>query len=295
MTAFAIQVVFDTLSLGCLYALTALGIGLVFGVMRLINFAHGDLISLSAYALLATATVSLLGSIAVAIGIGIAVALLIERVAIRPLRQSDPTTLLVSSFAVSVLIQKTLILFVDARPKGIDFLPGLQRQILVFGAQLPLLQVVVVVVALTLLVLLSWFLRATRFGLEMRAAAENFRMARLLGVRANRVIAMAFGISGFLAATVSVLFVAQTGLVEPRMGLGLVNVAFVSTVIGGLGSLPGAALGGFLVGAASVLFQTFLPADVRPFREAFVFLAVILVLLARPQGLLVGRSRMERI
>ena len=295
MTAFVVQVVFDTLNLGCLYALTALGIGLVFGVMRLINFAHGDLISLSAYALLAAASVSLFGSIVVAMVVGILVALLIERVAIRPLRQSDPTTLLVSSFAVSVFIQKTLILFVDARPKGVDFLPGLQRQIPVLGAQLPLLEIVTVAVGLALLALLTWFLRTTRFGLEMRAAAENFRMARLLGVRANRVIAMAFAISGFLAATVSILFVAQTGLVEPRMAIGLVNVAFVSTVIGGLGSLPGAALGGFLVGAASVLFQTFLPVDVRPFREAFVFLAVILVLLVRPQGLLVGRSRLERV
>ncbi len=295
MTAFVTQVAFDALSLGCLYALTALGIGLVFGVMRLINFAHGDLVSLSAYALLVTASVSLWGSIAVALAVGIVLALVIERVAIRPLRQSDPTTLLVSSFAVSVLIQKTLILFVDARPKGIDFLPGLQRQIPVLGAQLPLLELVTVAVGLALLALLTWFLRATRFGLEMRAAAENFRMARLLGVRANRIIAMAFGISGFLAATVSVLLVAQTGLVEPRMAIGLVNVAFVSTVIGGLGSLPGAALGGFLVGAASVLFQAFLPPEVRPFREAFVFLAVILVLLVRPQGLLVGRSRLERV
>ena len=295
MTAFVTQVVFDALSLGCLYALTALGIGLVFGVMRLINFAHGDLISLSAYALLATASVSIFGSIAVAVAVGIVLALLIEWVAIRPLRQSDPATLLVSSFAVSVFIQKTLILFVDARPKGVDFLPGLQHQVSVLGAQLPLLEIVTIAVGLVLLAGLSWFMRATRFGLEMRAAAENFRMARLLGVRANRVIAMAFAISGFLAATVSVLFVAQTGLVEPRMAIGLVNVAFVSTVIGGLGSLPGAALGGFLVGAASVLFQTFLPPEVRPFREAFVFLAVILVLLVRPQGLLVGRGRLERV
>ena len=295
MSGFAVQVLFDALSLGCLYALTALGIGLVFGVMRLIYFAHGDLISLSAYAILATASVSLLGAIAAAVGVGIVLALLIERVAIRPLRKSDATTLLVSSFAVSVLIQKTLTLFVDARPKGVDLLPGLQRPVTILGAQLPVLQLVVIAVGLSLLALLTWFLRATRFGLEMRAAAENFRMARLLGVRANRVIAMAFGISGFLAATVSVLFVAQTGLVEPRMAVGLVDVAFVSTVIGGLGSLPGAALGGFLVGAASVLFQTFLPAEVRPFREAFVFLAVILMLLLRPQGLLVGRSRLERV
>ncbi len=295
MTSFIAQVIADVLSLGSLYALTALGIGLVFGVMRLINFAHGDLITVAGYAILAAAAYSVLGALALALVVGVVLALVIERIAMRPLRNADATTLLVSSFAVSVFIQKTLILFIGARPKGVDFLPGLQKEIAIFGAKLPLLQLVTIAVGASLLLLLTWFLRATRFGLEMRAASEDFRMARLLGVRANQVIAMAFAISGFLAATVSVLFVAQTGLVQPRMGVNLVNIAFVSTVIGGLGSLPGAALGGFLVGAASVLFQTFLPPDVRVFREGFVFMAVILVLLVRPQGLLAGRNRRERI
>jgi branched-chain amino acid transport system permease protein len=129
----------------------------------------------------------------------------------------------------------------------------------------------------------------------MRAAAENFRVARLLGVRADRVIAQAFAISGALAAIVAILFTAQTGIVQPRMGLPLVVVAFVSTVIGGLGNLTGAALGGFLVGAISVLLQSLLPEDLRVFREALVFVAVIIVLLLRPQGLLPARGLRERI
>ena len=295
MTAYVAQVVADALSLGSLYALTALGIGLVFGVMRLVNFAHGDFIALAGYTLFALVAVSVGGAILAAVAIGVVLALLTERVAMRPLRNSDPATLLVSSFAVSVYIQKTLILFVDARPKGVDLLPSLQQNVTVLGARLPVLQIVVIVTAAVLLGGLTWFLRATRFGLEMRAAAENFRMARLLGVRANRVISLSFAISGFLAAVVAVLFVAQTGLVQPRMGVTLINIAFVSTVVGGLGSLPGAALGGFLVGATSVLLQTFLPPDVRVFREAFVFAAVIVVLLVRPQGLLTGHNRLERI
>ena len=142
---------------------------------------------------------------------------------------------------------------------------------------------------------LSWFLKATRFGLQMRAAAEDFRMARVLGVRANRVIAMAFALSGILAAAVSFLLVAQTGVVQPRMGLQLVVIAFVGTVIGGLGSLAGAALGGFLVGVTTILLQALLPPDLRVFREAFVFLAVTLVLLFRPQGLIPARGLKERV
>ena len=295
MTAYVAQVLADALSLGGLYALTALGIGLVFGVMRLVNFAHGDLVTLAGYTVLVLAGLSVGGAIVAAIGVGVALALIIERVAMRPLRNSDPATLLVSSFAVSVFIQKTLILFVDARPKGVDLLPSLQRQVTVLGAHVPELQLVTIGTSAVLLAALTWFLRATRFGIEMRAAAENFRMARLLGVRANRVIALAFAISGFLAAVVAVLFVAQTGLVQPRMAINLINIAFVSTVVGGLGSLPGAALGGFLVGGASVLLQTFLPPDVRVFREAFVFAAVILVLLVRPQGLLSRHNRLERV
>jgi branched-chain amino acid transport system permease protein len=120
-------------------------------------------------------------------------------------------------------------------------------------------------------------------------------MARVLGVRANRVIAIAFAMSGILAAAVSCLFVAQTGIVQPRMGLQLVIIAFVGTVIGGLGSLTGAALGGFLVGAGTILLQALLPPDLRVFREAFVFVAVTLVLLFRPQGLIPARGLRERI
>jgi branched-chain amino acid transport system permease protein len=203
--------------------------------------------------------------------------------------------LLIASFAVSFFLQKTLILFVDSRPKGIDFLPGLGRQIEVAGARLQVLQLVIIAVSAILLVGLTWFLRATRFGLQMRAAAEDFRMARMLGVRANRVIATAFALSGLLAAAVSCLVVAQTGIVQPRMGLQLVIIAFVGTVIGGLGSLAGAAIGGFLVGVVTILLQALLPPDLRVFREAFVFLAVVLVLLFRPQGLFPARGLKERI
>jgi branched-chain amino acid transport system permease protein len=290
-----VQTLVDAVSVGSLFGLTALGIGLIFGVMRLINFAHGELITFAAYTLLALlglpAPVMIVGALAVAV----ALALLTERAAFRPLRTADPTTLLISSFAVSFFLQKLLILLVGSRLKGLDFLPALGRQVDVAGVRLQLLQIVIIVVSVLLLVALTWFLRATRLGLHMRAAAEDFRMARVLGVRANSVIAMAFALSGVLAAAVSCLIVVQTGVVQPRMGLQLVIIAFVGTVIGGLGSLPGAALGGFLVGAGSILLQALLPPDLRAFREAFVFIAVALVLLFRPQGLIPAPGLKERI
>jgi branched-chain amino acid transport system permease protein len=290
-----VQILADAVSIGSLYALTALGIGLIFGVMRLINFAHGELITFAAYTLLALfdqpIPIMLFGAIAVAI----ILALITERVAFRPLRNADPTTLLISSFALSFFLQKLLILLVGSRLKGLDFLPALARQIEFAGVRLQLLQVVTIVVGIVLLIALTWFLKATRLGLHMRAAAEDFRMARVLGVRANKVIAVAFALSGILAAAVSCLVVVQTGVVQPRMGLQLVIIAFVGTVIGGLGSLSGAALGGFLVGAGTILLQAFLPPDLRAFREAFVFIAVTIVLLFRPQGLIPARGLRERI
>jgi branched-chain amino acid transport system permease protein len=290
-----VQTLVDASSVGGLYALTALGIGLIFGVMRLINFAHGELIMVAGYTLLLFFGQPVAVAMIAAFIAAVALALATERVAFRPLRNADPATLLISSFAVSFFLQKTLILFVGSRPKGIDFLPVLSRQIDLFGVRLQSLQIVTIIVSAVLLGGLTWFLQATRLGLQMRAAAEDFRMARVLGVRANRVIAVAFAVSGILAAAVSCLVVAQTGIVQPRMGLQLVIIAFVGTVIGGLGSLTGAALGGFLVGAGTILLQALLPPDLRVFREAFVFIAVTLVLLFRPQGLLPARGLKERI
>lgn len=289
------QHVVDTISVGGLYALTALGIGLIFGVMRLINFAHGELITAVGYALLLfhgwPLPLAMLGALLIAV----VLALVMERVAFRPLRGADPETLLIASFAVSFFLQKLLALTVGARAKGIDFLPSLGEPIAVVGIRLQVLQLATIVVVAGLLAGLSWFLGRTRAGLEMRAAAENFRMARLLGVRADRVIAVAFALSGVLAAAVAFLFVAQSGTLTPRMSLQLVVIAFVGTAIGGLGSLVGAAVGGFLVGAASVILQAVLPFELREFREAFAFGLVILVLLVRPQGLFPARGLKERV
>jgi branched-chain amino acid transport system permease protein len=290
-----IQSLVDGISVGSLYALTALGIGLIFGVMRLINFAHSELIMLTGYTLLLFASepavVAIIGGLVVAV----AVALMTERIAFRPLRGADPTTLLVASFAVSFLIQKTMALTVGSKTKGVDFLPSLGEQIVVAGVRLQLLKIVTVIVTVVLLAALSWFLKRTRYGREMRAAAENFRMAQLLGVRGNRVISLAFAISGILAAVVAFLFVSQSGFLEPRMGLQLVAIAFVGTVIGGLGSLVGAAVGGFIVGAATVALQVVLPYGLREFREVFVYLLVIFILLVRPQGLIPSAGLRQRV
>jgi branched-chain amino acid transport system permease protein len=138
------------------------------------------------------------------------------------------------------------------------------------------------------------FLRRLRWGIEIRAAAEDFIMARILGVRADAVIALAFAIAGALAGTSSILFVAKTGVLDFRMGVPLGIAGFVGTVIGGMGSVVGAVLGGLFLGVASSMLQALLPEVLRPGRDAFLYGLVILVLLVRPQGLFAGRHVGEK-
>ncbi|MBL0374255.1 branched-chain amino acid ABC transporter permease [Rhizobium sp. KVB221] len=290
-----IQILVDALSVGGLYALTALGIGLIFSVMRLANFAHAEFVTIAAYLLFAFSGQPLVVALTISIVGAVLLAILTERIAFRPLRNADAATMLIASFAVSMFLQKLLVFSVGSRVKTLDPLPMLSGPISFGGVQISALKLATIVVCAVLLMGLTFFLKKTRFGLQMRAAADNFTMSRLVGVRANTVIAIAFGLSGFLAAVVALLFAAQTGFVQPRFGLQLVIIAFVATVIGGLGNLPGAAAGGFLVGIISTLLQAFLPPDLRPFREAFLFTAVILVLLARPQGLFPARGLKERV
>ncbi|MGV8955437.1 MAG: branched-chain amino acid ABC transporter permease [Cypionkella sp.] len=295
MTAQLLQILVDACSVGGLYALTALGIGLIFSVMRLGNFAHAEFVTVAAYVLFALSGQPLIMAISASVLVTVALAVLTERVAFRPLRQADPSTMLISSFTVSMLLQKLLVFTLGSRVKTLDPLPMLNQPIWIGSVQISALKLVTILVCAVLVGALTLFLKKTRFGLQMRAAAENFTMSRLLGVRANSVIAIAFALSGVLAAVVALLFAAQTGFVQPRFGVQLVIIAFVATVIGGLGNLLGAAVGGFLVGVASTLLQAFLPPDLRQFREAFLFLIVILVLLARPQGLFPAIGMKERV
>ena len=299
-----IQVAIDSLALGSIYALTALGIGLIFGVMRLINFAHGDLIMAGGYALIvpsgAAAATLFIGAwptpllVAAVTAIVVLLALACERLAFRPVRRAAPSVLLITSFAVSYFIENAVIMVYGGRPKGVNLWQGLMEPVLVAGIRIPKLQMVTIVVTLVLLVLLVLFLKRTPIGVAMRAASEDFRMARLLGVRANRVIAVAFAISGVLAAAVSFLIVSQTGVLSYHMGVSLVLFGFVATVVGGMGSIVGAVIGGFVVGISSVVFQVILPIEWRPNRDVWVYGMILLVLLLRPTGLVRVRSIEER-
>lgn len=283
------------LSLGGLYALIALGVTLVFTVMGMMNFAHGELIMLGAYAMLVVAGAPFAIAIAAAIAASLAIALLLERVAFRPIRSADLSTQLVTSLAVAVILQNVVIVSGGSRPRSVETPAYLSEPIELAGVQIARLDIITLVLTGALLAALGAFLYRTRTGVAMRGAAENFDMARLLGVRANVVISVAFAISGVLAGIVAVLLVAETGTVSPTMGLTPVLIGFVAVVIGGFGRISGAVVGGLLLGMLSALLQAYLPDDVKPYRDAIVFSVPILILLFRPYGLLSGNIARARV
>ncbi len=300
-----LQNLIDALSLGSLYALAALGIGLMFGVLRLINFAHGDFITVGAYALIApVADVTarmligdwpLLPMVVAICAIVVAFALLSDLLLFRWLRQATPPTLMIASFAAGYIIENGILVVYGARPKGIDLWPSLGRQIAIGALRVPELQLVTIGVTLFMMIAITIFLKRTPFGVQMRAAAEDFKMARYLGVRANFVIGLAFSISGILAAIASLLYVSQTGSLSFVLGVPLMLFALIGTVIGGMGSLVGAVVGGFTVGFISSMLQAYLPEGLRSFRDAFVFTIVILILLFRPSGLIPTKALVQRV
>ncbi len=291
-----LQTLLDALSLGAIYALTALGVGLIFSVMRLINFAHGELISTAGFTAYLLGSEPLLVRLSGAIAAAVVLALVMERIAFRPVRGASPATLLVTSFAVSYLLQHLLVLLFGARPLGVSLLPELGASlVLPGGLRVARLELATIGSTLGLLAGLLVFFYRTSMGIQMRAAAEDFTMARLVGIRANRVIAMAFALSGLLAAFIGIFVAAQSGTVSYRMGVDLVLIAFVASVVGGMGSLAGAALGGLVVGVISIGLQSFLPEAWRPYRDAFLFGLFLLFLIGRPQGLLFRRSQRERV
>ena len=292
-----LQFLINALSLGSLYALMALGLAIVYGIMRLINFAYGELVMVGGYTLLVVggAAAAWILVAVIAVGAAIFVSLLLERVAFRPVRDASPNTMLVTSFAVSALLQNAALLLVSPRPKAVRLPSVFSENFEIGGLLISKTDVLTLVVCLSLLGLLTLFLKRSLLGVSLRAAADDFTMTRLLGINANRVIATAFAISGGLAGVVSLFWIGRIGSVVPQIGLTPVLVAFIATVIGGMESLLGAVVGGFLLAFLTVGLQYILPQNLLDFRQAFVFVVVILMLLFRPQGLIQGLHSREKV
>jgi branched-chain amino acid transport system permease protein len=299
LAAVNFQTLSDAVGLGAIYALMAVGIGLVFGVLRLVNFAYGQLVMAGAYTLAFTSGWPVAASIAACFAVVVVLSLAMETVVFRPLRGQSPAVMLVTTFAIAFLLQ-AIALIVDVRDDTLGevaaSLTSLNEPISVGGVDIRKITLVSVAVAALALLALALLLTRTTIGLHTRAAATDFRTARLLGVRANRVIAFSVVLSGLLAAAVAVMMTVQFPLVSPDFALRDTIVVLVGVVVGGIDRLWTATLGGFTIGFVSGVLNGALPTDKTVYLPSAVFALVILVLLLRPAGLFAWgrRAAVER-
>jgi branched-chain amino acid transport system permease protein len=300
LAALDAQTVVDAFGLGAVYALMAVGIGLVFGVLRLVNFAYGQLVMVGAYTLAFTAAWPVPLSIVACFAVVVALSLVMDRLVFRPLRGESPAVMLVTTFAIAFVLQAVALL-VDIRDDTIgeiaSSIASFNQAITVAGVDVRKITIAAVVIAVVVLGLLALLLTRTTIGLHMRAAANDFGTARLLGVNADRVIGFAVLLSGLLAATVAVILTVQNPFVGPDFALRETIVVLVGVVVGGIDRLWTATLGGFAIGFATGLINGLLPTDKTVYLPSAVFALVILVLLLRPSGLFAwGRSAtVERV
>jgi branched-chain amino acid transport system permease protein len=284
------------LILGSMYAIVAIGFSMIYGIIRLINFAHGDIVMVGAFV---TLGLVLSGKIpfpvivmVVLLG-GALMGILIERTAFRPMRGAPQVTGFITSLAISILMQNLGILLLTAQPRNFFFPDYLQKILHLGSVSFRAVDLVIVVISVILMALLVLMVRTTRLGMAMRATAENLNVARLMGININRIIMLAFAIGSSLAAVAGLMWGGKYGQIDPLLGFVPGLKAFVAAVIGGVGSIPGAMLGGYVLGFSEVLFVGLLPPIYSAYRDAFVFTTLILILLVLPTGLL-GRKVEEK-
>lgn len=287
----------NALSLGSIYALVAIGLAIVFSILRLINFAHGEVLMLGAFFTYYWARLDLPFVVVAVLGIAgtVVVGLLMERVAYRPIRGAPEVSLLLTSLGISIAVRNVATMLFGEQPEKFPTPSRLENNIqLGLDVQISVKNLITIVVALLLLGLLTYFVTRTQLGVAMRATAENPMAARLMGVNINTVVVAAFILSSALAGVAGVLWGARVGSITPLMGFIPVLRAFVATVIGGFGSIPGAVLGAYILGFGEIFVVALLPDDLTGYRDAFIFGALIVILLVRPQGIL-GSTEPEKI
>ncbi|HPO03431.1 branched-chain amino acid ABC transporter permease [Treponema zuelzerae] len=286
----------NALSLGSLYALIAIGYTMVYGILRLINFAHGDVFMLGAYIAFYLTTFFLLpwwAAFLVAIACTALFGIGLERTAYKPLRDSPKISIMISAIGASFLIENLATVLFGGRPKGFP-VPPLFSKVLHFGSvSVVSVSVIIPVFTFALLALLLWIVHKTKTGMAMRAVSTDIDAARLQAIDVNRVVSFTFGLGSLLAAIGGILWALKYPQLNPTMGIMPGLKCFIAAVLGGIGNIMGAVLGGFLLGLIEIMIIAFLP-DLTGYRDAFAFVALILVLLLKPAGLL-GKNQVEKV
>ncbi len=283
-----IQHFFNALMLGSLYGLIAIGYTMVYGILRLINFAHGDIFMISTYFVFLAITVMHLPWIpAVLLSIaGTAIfGVLIDRVAYRPLRSAPRISALISAIGVSFFIENLCLVLFTGVPKPMPRFEPLVRVMQIGNVRILPLAIFVPIISFMLVGALIWMLYRTKPGLAMRAISRDIETTRLMGVKVDRIIALTFAIGSALAACAGIMWALRYPQIHPFMGIFPGLKAFIAAVLGGIGSVQGAMIGGLLLGFMEIMLVAVFPA-LSGYRDAFAFVLLILILFYRPTGLM---------
>ena len=278
---------------GSIYALIALGYTMVYGIAKMINFAHGDIIMVGAYTLyVAVALLHLPIPLAILLTTVVCALLgiIVERIAYKPLRNAPPLAVLITAIGVSYFLQSAALLIFKATPipfQSIINIPSINFA----GITISGITIVTLVVTTIAMVLITLFINKTKAGSAMRAVSEDRGAAQLVGINVNKTISMTFAIGSFLAAIAGILFICQYQTLRPTLGALPGIKAFVAAVLGGIGSIPGAMVGGIILGIIESLSKAYISTQLS---DAIVFGVLVIVLLVKPSGLL-GKKKNEKV
>ena len=292
MTHF-IQTLISGLSLGSIYALIALGYTMVYGIAKMLNFAHGDIIMIGAYAgIIAVGQMNLppLAAVLLSILICALLGVLIEFLAYKPLRQAPPLSVLITAIGVSYFLQNLALILFGSQQKAYPTL-AVMSHYTIGGVTVDGISILTLLVTAVIMVVLTFFINKTRLGKAMRAVSEDKAAASLMGISVNGTITLTFAIGSALAAVASIFYGMSYVYIKPTTGAMPGIKAFTAAVFGGIGSIPGAMLGGILLGVIEILGRAYVSTELG---DAFVFAVLILVLLIKPTGLL-GKKIHEKV
>lgn len=288
-----IEQIINGMRSGSIYALIALGYTMVYGIAKMINFAHGDIIMVGAYTLYVSIDklkmpiwMAVLFTIAVCAVLGIT----IERIAYKPLRKAPSLAVLITAIGMSFLLQSVALLIFNANPITVKSIITLDA-VNIGGVTITGTTMVTLIVTFICMVALTLFINKTKAGSAMRAVSEDKEAAQLMGINVNKTISTTFAIGSALAAVAGIMFVCQFQSIKPTLGALPGIKAFVAAVLGGIGSVPGAMLGGILLGIIESVSKAYISTELS---DAIVFGVLVLVLLVKPSGLL-GKNRIEKV
>ena len=280
------------ISVGGQYALISVGYTMVYGILRLINFAHGDIFTAAGFFMVyLTATLPMTISIPLVIIMTVALGFTLERVAYKPLRTAPRMSVMISAIGASYLLQNLMWYVTGGLAKQYPVLPWLGDNVQIFSASTKIVTIVTPILTIALVVALVAMIRYTKIGMAMRAVSHDFEISQLMGIRINSVISMTFVIGSGLAAVGSMLYFTNYSTVTPTVGAMPGLKAFVAAVFGGIGSIPGAVIGAFIIGVCENLIKA---AGYTAFSDAFTFALLIVVLLFKPTGLF-GEKAAEKV